>query len=205
MTFPKIGKLFTLSAKSVWQLEAQTFTPWLAENLGVLSDALDLCDLELKGTEEDVGDFRLDILAEDANGDPVLIENQFGKTDHCHLGQLITYMAGRRENITAIWIAEKIREEHRAAIDWLNSVTAEGINFFAVEALALQIDDSAPAPFFRVVSRPNNWTRAVDAKIAEGQELAERHITRMAYWASFADFVKTRDPSFHVRPNTKEN
>lgn len=205
MTIPKLGKLVTVTAKSVWQLEAQSFTPWLAQNLELLSDALDLGDLELKGTETWVGDFRLDILAEDADNNPVLIENQFGRTDHGHLGQLITYMAGRRENITAIWIAEEVREEHRAAIDWLNSVTSDGVNFFAVEVVALQIGDSDPAPFFRIVSRPNNWTRAIDAKIAGDQDLAERHIARMAYWASFADFVKAHDPSFHVRPDNKEH
>jgi hypothetical protein len=205
MNFPKLGKLVTLSAKSVWLYEAQTFTPWLAGNLDLLGEALGIGELELKSTEVPAGEFRLDILAEDANGSPVLIENQFGKTDHSHLGQLITYMASQRKDATAIWIAEKIREDHRAAIDWLNSTTAEGFDFFAVEVEALQIGDSDPAPFFRVVAQPNNWSRAVDAKVAAEQDLAQRHVLRMAYWNSFADFLKIRDISFSVRRDHKDH
>lgn len=205
MTFPKLGKLTKLSAKSVWVYEAQTFTPWLAHNLDLLGDALGIGELELKNTEVPAGEFRLDILAQDDSGSPVLIENQFGKTDHGHLGQLVTYMASQRKDATAIWIAESIREDHRAAVDWLNSVTADGFSFFAVEVEALRIGDSDPAPFFRVVAQPNNWSKAIDAKVAADQDLAERHILRMAYWASFAEYLKIHDTSFSVRANNKDH
>jgi hypothetical protein len=205
MNFPKLGKLVTLSAKSVWLYEAQTFTPWLAENLDLLGDALGIGELELKSTEVPAGEFRLDILAEDANGNLVLIENQFGKTDHGHLGQLITYMASQRKDTTAIWIAEKVRDDHRAAIDWLNATTTDGFDFFAVEVEALKIGDSDPAPFFRVVAKPNNWSRAVDAKVAAEQYLAQRHILRMSYWNSFSEFLKSRDTTFSVRKDNKDS
>src|SRR5262245_25285232 len=72
----------------------------------------------------------------------VVIENQFGPTDHTHLGQIMTYLAGQDGRTTVIWIAETIREEHRAAIDWLNASTIEGFNFFAVEVEALRIGNS---------------------------------------------------------------
>lgn len=205
MNFPRLGKLVTLSAKSVWQYEAQTFTPWLAQNLELLGDALDIGDLELKSTEVPAGEFRLDILAEDEGGNPVLIENQFGRTDHNHLGQLITYIASQRKDATAIWIAERIREDHRAAIDWLNANTREGFDFFGVEIEALQIGDSDPAPFFRVVAQPNNWSRAVDAKVSAETELADRHIARIAYWNSFADYLAKSDTSFSVRRNNRDH
>jgi len=205
MNFPKLGKLVTLSAKSVWMYEAQTFTPWLAENLDLLGDALGLGELELKSTEVPAGEFRLDILAEDESGYPVLIENQFGKTDHGHLGQLITYMASQRKDATAIWIAEKIRDDHRAAIDWLNATTKDGFDFFAVEVEALKIGDSDPAPFFRVVAQPNNWSRAVDAKVSAEVDIAQRHILRMSYWNSFSEYLRTHDPSFSVRRDNKDH
>lgn len=205
MNFPKLGRLETLSAKSVWLYEAQAFTPWLAENLDLLGKTLGIGELELKSTEVPAGEFRLDILAEDENGSPVLIENQFGKTDHNHLGQLITYIASQRKDATAIWIAEKIRDDHRAAIDWLNGVTAEGFDFFAVEVEALKIGDSDPAPFFRVVAQPNNWSRAVDARVTADQHLAERHMVRMDYWNSFSEFLKGKDPTFSVRKNNKDH
>ncbi|CAN7183672.1 DUF4268 domain-containing protein [Rhizobium sp. LjRoot254] len=205
MNFPKLGKLITLSAKSVWLYEAQTFTPWLAQNLDLLGEALGIGELELKSTEVPAGEFRLDILAEDDGGNPVLIENQFGKTDHGHLGQLITYMASQRKDATAIWIAETIREDHRAAIDWLNATTKDGFDFFAVEVEALQIGDSDPAPFFRVVAQPNNWTRAVAAKVTADSDNADRHIIRMKYWNSFSAYLKQHDPSFAVRADNRDH
>jgi hypothetical protein len=205
MTFPRLGRLTTISAKTVWLHEAQTFTPWLAENLDLLGEALQIGELELKATELPAGEFRLDILAEDESGNPVLIENQFGSTDHRHLGQLITYIASQRSDATAIWIAETIRDDHRAAIDWLNSTTKEGFNFFAVEVEALKIGDSDPAPFFRVVAQPNNWARAVDAKVSGDGELADRHKIRLAYWASFADYLRNHDPSFAIRRQNKDH
>src|SRR5688572_21696490 len=92
MAFPQLGRLITLRATEVWGHEAQGFTPWLSQNLDLLAEALKIDELELKGTEVSAGDFRLDILAEDTQGHPVLIENQFGPTDHKHLGQLISYV-----------------------------------------------------------------------------------------------------------------
>jgi len=201
MTLPKLGTLATLRAADVWNHEAHVFTPWLSENLQLLADALQLDELTLKGTEVAAGDFRLDILAEDQGGAPVIIENQFGNTDHKHLGQLLSYLASLGESATVVWIAEKVREEHRAAIDWLNAHTSDGFDFFALEVEALQIGDSLPAPFLSVVAKPNSWTRSVGA-IARGSatgELAERHKVRLAYWASFADFLQSHGSRFKIR------
>jgi hypothetical protein len=100
-------------------------------------------------------------LARDIEGRIVVIENQFGSTDHTHLGQIMTYVAGQEGQATVVWIAETIREEHRAAIDWLNASTLEGFDFFAIEVEALRIGTSLPAPWFNVVAKPNNWTRGV--------------------------------------------
>ncbi len=77
-------------------------------------------------------------MARDIEGNVVVIENQFGPTDHTHLGQ-INYIGGQENNVTIVWIAEAFREEHRAAIDWLNASTIEGFNFFAVELEAVKI------------------------------------------------------------------
>jgi hypothetical protein len=204
---PKLGRLSRLSAKSVWLHEAQSFTPWLADNLDLLSETLQIGELELKATEIPAGEFRLDILAQDEDGNPVIIENQFGNTDHRHLGQLITYIASQRNDVTAIWIAETIRPDHRAAIDWLNGMTKEGFNFFAVEVEALKIGDSDPAPFFRVVSQPNDWARAVRDRVTEAStdEMADRHRVRLAYWASFAEYLRAHDPSFAIRRQNKDH
>jgi hypothetical protein len=161
------------------------------ENLALLADTLSLGDLKIEATEVSVGDFRLDILAFTADDDDnrvVLIENQFGKTDHSHLGQLLTYASGQKGPLTAIWLAEQFREEHRAAVDWLNSNTSASMNFFAVEVQALKIDDSRPAPWFKVVAKPNNWARSISRLTSEG--LTGRQTLYLGYWEAFRAVCK---------------
>jgi len=158
-----LGRLVPVGIREVWPHEAKDFTPWLAEpeNLSLLAETLRLGELQVQGIEVPVGNFFIDILARDIEGRVVVIENQFGQTDHTHLGQILTYIAGQDGHATVVWIAETIREEHRAAIDWLNGSTFEGFDFFAVKVEALRIGESPPAPWFNVVAKPNNWTRGV--------------------------------------------
>ena len=206
MNFPKLGTLTTISATDVWGHEAHGFTPWLSENLNLLSEALQIDELELQGTEISTGDFRLDILAEDSVGNPVVIENQFGATDHKHLGQLIAYIASRGKPTTTIWVAERFKDDHRAAIDWLNTSTNEDYSFFAVEIEALRIGDSDPAPFFNVVAKPNSWTKGS----GNGQALVngaepQWYAKRRAYWASFGEYLKQNNAKFAIRTPGKDH
>ena len=114
--------------RGVWSNEAADFTPWLAENIGVLGDALGM-DLEVGAQEASVGSYALDILAHDGNGRQVVIENQLEATDHTHLGQLLTYAAGFDANVI-VWIARNFQDEHREALDLLNRRTGEDTEFF---------------------------------------------------------------------------
>jgi hypothetical protein len=172
-----------------------------------LAEALKIDELELKGTEVSAGDFRLDILAEDTQGNPVLIENQFGPTDHKHLGQLISYVASQVGPATVVWVAERFKEDHRAAIDWLNASTVPDFDFFAVEIEALKIGESDPAPFFNLVAKPNSWARSVGAvtRNSTTAELTERHKIRVGYWASFADYLQQHDARFSIRRPNKDH
>jgi hypothetical protein len=160
----ELGTLKRLEARIAWIDEARDFTPWLADHLDLLGDALGL-DLQLENQEVGVGPFSADVIATTANGELVVIENQLERTDHSHLGQILTYAAGK-DATTVVWIAPEFRDEHRQALDWLNSSTPEGVNFFGVEIELLQIDSSPPAPHFKLVSQPNEWAKAT--KIQEG-------------------------------------
>ena len=146
--------------RSIWPNEADNFTPWLADNLSALGKALVLdLDLEDVVKEAPVGTFKLDIRTRVVgSGRPVVIENQLGSTDHSHLGQLLTYAAGFDANVI-VWIAEEFKDEHREALDLLNRRTDEESEFFGVVVEVWKIDDSRPAPHFRVVSAPNDWRK----------------------------------------------
>jgi Domain of unknown function (DUF4268) len=202
-----LGTFTQVSLREPWPSESGNFTPWLAEprNLKLLAEALDLGELQDQQTEVRVGTFKIDILAVDSDGDTVLIENQLEQTNHTHLGQLLTYLAGQEGRATVIWIAEIFREEHRAAIDWLNANTVEDFSFFAVELELWRIGDSLAAPRFNVVAKPNEWTKNVREATREAAdpEIAERHRIRLAYWQSFGDFLKAKNSTFRIRRPSK--
>jgi Domain of unknown function (DUF4268) len=205
----KLGRLTTMKVTDVWENEPRSFTPWLAasENLKLLCDILGLEELVDVKQEDPVGKFRVDIVAREQDGGTVVIENQFGKTDHGHLGQIMTYLAGQNGRVTVIWIAEKFNEEHRAVIDWLNTNSSDDYTFFAVEVEVLRIGNSEPAPWFNVVAKPNIWSRAVRARAIEGEtrELRDSHRVRLGYWASFGEFLQTRNSDFRIRRDNKDH
>lgn len=167
-----LGEIERVDLREVWPHEAQDFTPWLAENLDKLGEALGL-DLELQSAEAAVGPFSLDVLAHDLGSNrSVIIENQLEGSNHDHLGKLLTYAAGY-DAYAVVWLCREFREEHRAALDWLNQRTGDGTQFFGVVVEAWKIDGSRPAPYFRVVAMPNNWQKRTANVAREGSVLIE--------------------------------
>ena len=172
---------YETNLRSVWPDEPGDFTPWLAENIKVLGDALHM-DIEVDGTEIAVGAFSVDLVGREIGTDRVvIIENQLTRTDHGHLGQLLAYAAGLDAKII-VWVASEVRDEHREAIHWLNSQTDEAIGFFAVEVELLRIDESRPAARLNVVAQPSDFQR----KIVRGarRDRSERDV---AYQQFFED------------------
>lgn len=199
MTDVPLDHLRKLEPREAWSNEAVDFTPWLAreENFQVLADTLHLVDAEVEATEHTIGSFSADIVARDRDG-TILIENQLEQTDHTHLGQILTYLAGLKGALKVVWIATKVREEHRAAIDWLNAHTPEGFSFFAVELELYRIGDSPAAPYFHVAARPNEWSRHVSARARQISEtaLTEREQRYVEYWTAVGRFLNEHDPDF---------
>lgn len=188
-----LGRLERVDLRSVWANEAGAFTPWLAqeENLRLLGETVGL-ELELESQEKAVGPFRADILCKDtAQSDHwVLVENQLERTDHTHLGQLLTYAAGLKA-ATIIWIAEQFRDEHRAALDWLNEITDERFAFFGLELELWRISGSPAAPKFNVVSKPNEWTRTVQGGVrVSADEITDHKQRQLQFWTAFKQYIE---------------
>lgn len=187
--FPQqnLGSITSVPVREVWKDESLEFTPWLSqkENLDLLGSAIGIY-LDSQTTEHPVGKFSADIRCKETGTDTwVVIENQLEETDHSHLGQLLTYAAGIGAD-TAIWVATRVREEHREAVNWLNQNTADKLSLFAVEIELLRIGDSPVAPRFHVVCKPNMWARA---ERNAAQELSVGRRTLMEYWNQFADLI----------------
>ena len=189
----KLARLEPVELREIWPHEAADFTPWLAEeeNLNLLGDTLNM-RLELEAQEINVGDFRADILCKNLDdGTRVLIENQLEETDHNHLGQILTYAAGLDIH-TIIWIAQKFRDEHQAALDRLNEITDERFRYFGIETKVWQIGNSDRAPQFEIVSKPNDWNRKVsrETETAVNEDLSERQLQLKKFWIELRDYMK---------------
>jgi hypothetical protein len=174
----ELGNLKTVEIRNLWKSEPGDFTPWLAENIERLSKILGK-DLEVIQTEYAVGDFSADIVANDlSTSRKVVIENQFGTSDHKHLGQVLLYCAGIKASCM-VWIAEYFKDEHKQAIEWLNSNTINEVEFYAIELEIIQIDDSKPVPLFKIVESPNknivSSTQTTNDKLTDTQELYQKY------------------------------
>jgi hypothetical protein len=190
----QLSHLVRVPLREAWKHEAGDFTPWLAEadNLNHLSDALGLGELELVATEHWVGDFKLDILCTDGT-DQVIIENQLERTNHSHLGQLITYAAGIDAK-KVVWVAEAFRPEHVAALEFLNQNTTEDLNFFAVEVELYRIGESPLAPKFEVVVKPNEWAKAGREQAKAASSTTPTKQRQLKFWLALVEALRARAP-----------
>ena len=180
-----IEKLQRVPLREVWKHEALDFTRWLEENIDVLNDVLDF-NLVSAEREQSAGVFNVDLVAEDEAGNPVAIENQLEKSNHEHLGKLITYLTAI-EAKTAIWIVADPRPEHVRAISWLNESSAA--SFYLLKVEAIKIGDSPPAPLLTKIVGPSEESREVGDK---KKELAERDIFRQRFWTTLLERAKAR-------------
>ncbi len=170
-----IGKLQRVPLRDVWRHEAYDFTQWLQQNIDILNDALDL-NLITADREQPAGSFSIDLVAEDEDGTTYVIENQLEKSDHDHLGKLITYLTARTAR-GGIWIVSDPRPEHVTAMSWLNE--SANADFYLVKVEAVRIEDSPAAPLLTLIVGPS-----VEAKQTgrAKQEISERHEIRKRWW-----------------------
>ena len=190
----EFGKVEFVHLRDIWAHEADNFTPWLADNLHYVSDAIGI-PLELVATEAAVERFSADILARDPDGGLALIENQLEGSDHTHLGQILTYLAGL-EARTVVWVARDFEEAHLSAVRWLNENTPVDFSFFAVRVSVARIGDSLPVPIFEVMERQSDWDEEIRAVAQPSRkDLSPRGSFNRDFWTHHAD----RHPEDGVR------
>ncbi len=198
-----LGKIKEVSLRDIWPNEQYDFSTWLAapENLEYLSSILHLSLTDV-ATEKPVGNFRCDIFCKDeTTGKSVLIENELEESDHKHLGELLTYASGLNAS-AIVWIVKKARPEHASAIAWLNENMAADISFFLIEVHAIKINDSIPAPQFRVIEEPNDFVN--DAKETK-TVITETQSYRLEFWTMMNDELKRRNEPFNIRKATTDH
>jgi len=193
-----IERIQRVALRKVWKHEAHDFTVWLEANIDVLTDILGFEILNPE-REQSSGNFSVDVKAEDVSGNPVIIENQLEKSDHDHLGKIITYLAAFDAK-TAIWIVAHPRQEHIDAISWLNQGSND-CDFYLLKLEAIQIGNSAPAPLITKIVGPSEEAKQV-GRIK--QEDSMRHNLRLAFWTKLLELSKQKHSLFNSISPTKD-
>src|SRR5215216_221238 len=180
-----IGKIQRVPLREVWKHEALDFTAWLQENIDVVGDVVNV-PLDEAEREQSAGDFSVDLVARDNSGDPVVIENQLEKSNHDHLGKLLTYLVAF-EAKTGIWIVSEPRPEHVSAITWLNE--SSSASFYLLKVEAIKIGDSPPAPLLTLVVGPSEEGREIGTT---KKGLAEQDDTLLQFWTQLQERASSR-------------
>lgn len=202
-----IGKLESVDVRKLWVHEQYDFSAWLAKeaNLSILGETLGISFTDVE-TEKFVGSYRCDIVAKDDNNKDkiVIIENQLERSDHDHLGKIITYASGLDAS-TIIWIVTNARTEHKSAIEWLNNNTISNITFFLIELKAYRIGDSLPAPKFEIAEMPNDFVKNANTK--SGDKILNRSkAARYDFWTRLIEYSSNSVESMlSILKNRKAN
>lgn len=193
-----IGKIERLPLREVWRHEALNFTTWLVDNIDVLSEAIDLELLDAQ-REQAAGDFSVDLVAQDEGGRTVVIENQLERSNHDHLGKVLTYTAALDAGV-AIWIVSDPRPEHTKAITWLNE--SRLASFYLVKAEAIRIGSSEPACLLTLITGPSEETaKAGDTK----EDIADRYAVRRRFWEGLFDRARQKTKLYSTLSPSKDN
>ena len=191
-----IGKMRRVPLREVWKHEASDFTKWLQDNIDLLGETLDL-RLSNPDREKPAGTFSVDLVTGDEVGNTVVIENQLEKSNHDHLGKLITYTVAL-EAKTAIWIVADARPEHVAAISWLNS--SSSMDFYLLKVEAIRIEESPPAPLLTLIVGPNEESRAINLT---KKELSDQQLLLQRFWGQLFELSNQKTSLFANRPPSR--
>jgi hypothetical protein len=195
-TATQVERLQIVALRQAFPKEAHHFTTWLEANIDALGERIGL-QLTVIQREQAVGDFNVDLLCEDTSGRQVIVENQLERTDHSHLGQMLTYLVNLGAK-AAIWLTSDPRSEHQNVINWLNEATPADVSFYLIKVEAIRIGSSPFAPLFTVLARPDKQAKEIGEK---KKEWADRHYNRVEFWKGLLDRSKGKTRLFtNIKP-----
>jgi len=184
--------------RTVWPKEPE-FSDWLITQAGIDLIAEDL-DVEVENPRREAkgSNFSCDVLATLVGDEKhiVVIENQFGTTNHEHLGKLLTYAATHKA-MTGIWIAEAAADDHRQAIDWLNENTPDSVTLYLAELKAFTTGSNEAIPYLDLVCRPNATMKRANTGLSEAD--VKRREWRVAFWEDIHHQLKQGKVPFRLQ------
>ena len=197
-----LGALENVPLREIWPHEERDFSAWLSDqdNLESLSEELGI-SLSLEETEKRVGPFEADILATDDSGNLVVIENQLERTNHEHLGKVLTYFKNLDAK-TAIWITSEPRAEHEKVVEWLNETTPDDVRFYLVKVEVYRIGDSPPAPKFLAVVSPSQEAKDYGKR---KKELSEWQTLLLKFWETLLQRANEMGVTTHDGVNPRKD
>lgn len=195
---PIAKRVSVQNIRTVWPKEID-FSDWLITQDGIDLLAEDLeVEIENPRREARGTNFSCDVVANRVGDEKhvVVIENQFGRTNHDHLAKLLTYAAAHKA-MTGIWIAEEVADDHRQVIDWLNENTPDTVALYLAELKAYTIGASPAAPQLDLVCRPNITVKQANAGLSAGDK--ERREWRIAFWQDIHHRMKSEKLPFRLQ------
>jgi hypothetical protein len=190
--------------RTLWHQETH-FSDWLATQDGIDLLAQDLeIEIENPRRESKGANFSCDIVANIVGDEShvVVIENQFGRTNHDHLAKLLTYAAVHKA-VVGIWIAEDAADDHRQVIDWLNENTPNTVSLYLAELKAFTIGSSPAAPQLDVICRPNVTMKQANTNLSEGDK--KRNQWRLEFWTDIHNRMKLENLPFRLQKPSEDH
>lgn len=198
----EFGYISEESVRIYWADEAREFTPWLADSIDAedpskVEDTIQL-DLTLRGIEQSVGRYNLDISLRQRRSDSVYREP--AQNVHNHLEKCLAYASGVDADVV-VWICPEFTDEHSDAFQWLNDHSEEGIDLFALRLEVWRIGDSEPAVRFTAVEEPSEWKDQArrSSDLSDSQKLYQN------FWTDFRDAIAASETPLRARKPKPHN
>ncbi len=196
-----IAKIERVPLRDAYPHEANDFTRWLEENIDILGEVIDR-DIDVDSVEREKktaeSTFSVDLVVSDKDGSSIIIENQLEKSDHDHLGKLITYLTAMQAR-TAVWIVADPRPEHVKAMNWLNE--SSNADFYLLKIETIRIRNSEPALLPTLIVGPSEEVKSV---VRSRQKMSERdrerYQKRYEWWSQLIEHPDAKEHG-HLSPS----